>query len=313
MTEPQAEPAWLAGLCERIASRLAGVDGVKAVALGGSRARRTVREDSDIDLGLYYDASTSLPLEQIDDAARDLDDRHLLGLVTPLGAWGPGVNGGGWLQIDGRQVDILYRDLGRVREVVERCVRGQIEAFYQLGHPIGFQSQIYAGEIHFCRPLNDPADELKALKVLVAKYPSEMRRALVGKHLFDVQFETELAFAPAGRGDLVYVSQCLSRATGFAVLVLYAINERFFLNEKNAFIESASFPLRPENFHREVGAILRAFGSSAVELTHSVTRMRGVIEELRGFALRNCRRRSCRIQVESEANIANALRRGRKP
>jgi hypothetical protein len=28
---------------------------------------------------------------------------------------------------------------------------GQIDAVYQLGHPIGFQNQIYAGETHFCR------------------------------------------------------------------------------------------------------------------------------------------------------------------
>jgi hypothetical protein len=270
-------------LCERTARRLAVVGGVKAVVLGGSRARGTAREESDIDLGLYYDSSEPFPLEQIDAAARDLDDRHVLGLMTPLGAWGPGINGGGWLQIDGRHVDILYRDLGRVREVVGRCVRGQIDAFYQLGHPIGFQGQIYAGEIHFCRPLYDPAEDIKGLKVGVARYPSEMGRALVAKHLFDAQFETKIALAPAERGDLIYVSQCLSRATGFALLVLYAINERFFLNEKNSFIESATFPLRPEDFHREVGAILSAFGNSAVELTHSVMRMRGIVDELYRF------------------------------
>jgi Nucleotidyltransferase domain len=231
MSEAQGDPAWVAGLCERAARRLAVIGGVKAVVLGGSRARGTARDDSDTDLGLYYDSSEPFPIAQIDAAARDLDDRHILGLMTPSGAWGPGVNGGGWLQIDDRHVDILYRDLGRVREVVERCVRGQIEAFYQLGHPIGFQGQIYAGEIHFCRPFYDPAEEIKTLKLLVAKYPPEMGRALVVKHLFDAQFEANIALAPAERGDLGYVSQSLSRACGFAVLVLYAINERFFLKE----------------------------------------------------------------------------------
>ncbi|RVX41729.1 nucleotidyltransferase-like protein [Nonomuraea polychroma] len=37
-----------------VAARLAGVPGVAAVVLGGSRARGTHRPDSDIDLGLYY-------------------------------------------------------------------------------------------------------------------------------------------------------------------------------------------------------------------------------------------------------------------
>jgi hypothetical protein len=80
--------------------------------------------------------------------------RHADGLVTRR-CLGPGVNGGGWLLIGGRHVDFLYRDLRRVREVVDGCIHGQMDAVYQLGHPIGFQNQIYAGETHFCRPLCD--------------------------------------------------------------------------------------------------------------------------------------------------------------
>jgi hypothetical protein len=32
-----------------------------------------------------------------------------------------------------------------------------------------------------------------------------MRRALIDKHLFDAQFEIEIALGPAGRGDVAYV------------------------------------------------------------------------------------------------------------
>ncbi|WP_371099387.1 nucleotidyltransferase domain-containing protein, partial [Streptomyces sanglieri] len=37
-----------------MAARLTAVPGIRAVALGGSRARGTHRPDSDWDLGLYY-------------------------------------------------------------------------------------------------------------------------------------------------------------------------------------------------------------------------------------------------------------------
>jgi predicted nucleotidyltransferase len=181
MPDSDYYPAWLSEICERVAARLAAIEGIRAVALGGSRARGTEREDSDIDLALYYDPSAPFPIEQLDAAARDLDDRHAVGLVTPPGAWGPGVDGGGWLLIGGRHVDFVYRDLTRVREVVERCGRGEIGAVYQLGHPIGFQEQIYAGETHFCRPLYDPRRDLSALKDLVQVYPPRMRRALIHK------------------------------------------------------------------------------------------------------------------------------------
>jgi len=274
---------WVDEICGRVAARLAPIAGIKAVALGGSRARGTARKDSDVDLALYYDPGEPFAIWELDAAACELDDRHARGLVTEFGAWGAGVNGGGWLQIGARQVDLLYRDLSRVRAVIEQCVRGEIDAVYQLGHPIGFQNQIYAGEMHVCRPLYDPAGELAALKQLVAVYPPRIRRALVDKHLFDAQFEIEIAAGPAARNDVVYVSQCLARATGFMVLVLHALNERFFLNEKNAFVESAGFARSPHSFHREVERILGRAGGSASALTRSVAAMRAVARDLRGF------------------------------
>jgi predicted nucleotidyltransferase len=286
MPDSEKDPAWVGEICKRVATRLTSIEGVRAAALGGSRARGTAREDSDIDLAVYYDPAAPFPIAQLDAAARDLDDRHAGGLVTQPGAWGAGVNGGGWLLIGGHHVDILYRDLRYVREVVERCVRGEIDAVYQLGHPIGFQNQIYAGETHFCRPLYDPTGELAALKRLVEAYPPRMRRALIEKHLFDARFEIEIALGPAGRGDVAYVSQCLARATGFMVLVLHALNQRFFLNEKDSFIESASFALRPNNFHRTVERILGSIGNSPDELVRNAAAMRSIAQDLRGFCNR---------------------------
>jgi len=98
---PDSETAWVSEICERAAARLAAIEGVRAVALGGSRARGTAREDFDIDLAVYYDPAAPFPIEQLEAAARDLDDRHAGGLVTLPGAWGAGVNGGGWLLIGG--------------------------------------------------------------------------------------------------------------------------------------------------------------------------------------------------------------------
>jgi predicted nucleotidyltransferase len=276
-------PSWVRQICERVIPRLVRIDAIRAVALGGSRARGTARQDSDLDLALYYDPSAPLPLEQLEAAARDLDDRHVGGLMTPAGAWGPGVNGGGWLLMNGRHVDFLYRDLQRVAEVVRACVDGRIDAVYQLGHPIGFQNQIYAGETHHCLPLYDPAGELSALKSLVRSYPARMQRALITKHLFDAEFETAIAMGPAGHGDIAYVAQCMARVAGFIVLVLYALNRRFYLNEKNALLESKSFPIRPSGLHQEIERVLGSLGNSPEELSRSVTAMRAIISELKGF------------------------------
>ncbi len=273
-------PPRIIGLCRRAAARLGKVDGIEAVAIGGSWSRGTARADSDIDLGLAYDGDHPFSIAELAEAACELDDRHREGLVTRIGEWGPGVNGGGWLLIDGEAVDFLYRDLKRVREVIERCIAGQPGAVYQLGHPIGFQDQIYVGETHFCRPIFDRDGNLTRLKELVAEYPEKMRTALVRKHLFDSAFHLEIATKPAARADIMYVSQCLSTATGFMTLVLHALNREFYLNEKSAFLHSAGFEIRPPRMHERVANILSNIGSDASALAASVAAMREAHRDL---------------------------------
>jgi predicted nucleotidyltransferase len=271
-------------ILNRVVARVSKIDGVAAIVLGGSRARGTADEQSDIDLGIYYDAPRPFSTPALGAAARELDDRHQDGLVTGFGEWGPAVNGGGWLQIGGHHVDFLYRELGAVREVVADCVAGRARLVYQLGHPLGFHMQIYAGEIHVCRPLFDPSSVVAALKSKLVPYPEEFRRALLTKHLFDAEFEVMIAAKPAARGDVMYVAGCLFRAAGFMTIVLYALNRRFFMNEKGAAAESRGFELKPPRFHETVARVLGSVGSSPPELAASVASFQSLVAELRQLA-----------------------------
>lgn len=93
---------------DHLADRLDVLPTVRAVALGGSRAQGTHGPDSDWDLAVYYRGS-------FDPA--DLRAVGWEGEVSEIGGWGGGVfNGGAWLTVDGRRVDVHYRDL----DVVER-------------------------------------------------------------------------------------------------------------------------------------------------------------------------------------------------
>src|ERR1700722_12494339 len=167
----------------RVVARVSKIEGVRAIVLGGSRARRTADERSDIDLGIYYDGKHPFSRTALGAAAKELDDRHSDNLVTSFGDWGPAVNGGGWLQIRGHNVDLLYREIGAVRDAIEDCIAGRPRIIYQLGHPLGFHIQIYAGEVHVCRPLFDPAGLIAQLKSEVREYPEKLRTAAVTKHL----------------------------------------------------------------------------------------------------------------------------------
>ena len=270
-------------ILSQVVASVSKLDGVVAIVLGGSRARGTADEHSDIDLGIYYDAAHPFSTVALGAVAQDLDDRHEAGLVTEFGAWGPAVNGGGWLEIRGHHVDFLYRELGAVREAIDECIAGRPRSIYQLGHPLGFHLQIYAGEIHVCRPLYASSNAIAELKSLVREYPEKFRGAIVTKHMFDAEFEISIAAKPATRGDVMYVAGCLFRATGFMTLVLYALNRKFFLNEKGAFAESRRFAIKPARFHDTVARILGNVGHTPAELSASIEGFRNIAQEMRAI------------------------------
>jgi len=154
-------------LAQEIASRVAALDGVLAVALGGSAGRGLADERSDLDLALYYDPARPFSVAELAALAAELDDRHAPEVVS-FGDWGPWINGGAWTRIRGTKVDLLYRDLGLVDRVLDDCAAGRTTSHYQPGHPHGFHSHSYAGFVHHNLVLHDPAGALAARRARTA-------------------------------------------------------------------------------------------------------------------------------------------------
>ena len=273
-------------ILHRVVARVSSVRGISAIVLGGSRARGTADRHSDLDLGIYYDSRHPFRIRELERAARDLDDRKSPGLVTPFGAWGPGVNGGGWLPVDGIHVDFLYRELLAVRRAIDDCRAGRVSSLYQLGHPMGFHVQIYAGETNCCVPLYDPRSILRQLKRRIAVYPAALRRAIVTRHLFDATFQLAVADKPARRGDIAYVAGSLFHAAGFMTMVLYALNRQWLINEKGALPAARKFKLRPRGFHSTIDEVMARPGATPRALVRSIGRMRGLAISLRTLAAR---------------------------
>jgi hypothetical protein len=162
--------------------------------------------------------------------------------VTPVGGWGPRIIGGGWLTIGGCKVDLLYRDIDSVRAVISDCHAGRISMNYQPGHPHGFCSAIWMGEIALCRPLHDPRGLIAELKSSTSPYPDRLREALLKEFLCEVLFSIENGERAIARGDQTHVAGCAYRALSCAGQVLFALNRRYLINEKGALSEAAAFP-----------------------------------------------------------------------
>jgi predicted nucleotidyltransferase len=270
-------------LTEHVALRVGQIEGVVAVALGGSLARHEAHPDSDVDLGIYYRPEDPPSVEELRRLAEELDDRHPQDAATNLGEWGPWINGGAWLWIGGQRVDWLYRDLDRVEEVFSECRAGRSTCHYQPGHPHGFHNHIYMGEVHFCRPLFDPENELVALKGQTTEYPPRLRAAIVEKYLWEAQFALESGGKSAGRGDVFYVSGCAFRCVACLVQVLFALNESYFVNEKGSVETVGTFSLKPPGFGEVVETVMGGTGRSSADLEESIERLGELVAEVRAL------------------------------
>lgn len=130
---------------DQVADRLLALPGVRSVALGGSRAQGTHRPDSDWDLAVYYRG------------AFDPEDLRAVGWpgeVSEIGGWGGGVfNGGAWLTVDGRRVDVHYRDLDVVERELTRARAGRFAIEPLLFHLAGIPTYLIVAELAVNRVL----------------------------------------------------------------------------------------------------------------------------------------------------------------
>ena len=275
----QTRPIEPLTMARDVAARLAEIQGVVAVALGGSRARESAHDNSDVDLGIYYRASNPPPVERLRDLAREIHGGDSPAEVTGLGEWGPWVNGGAWLQVQEHKVDWLYRDIDRVMRVIEECFQGAVTCDYYLGHPHGFHNHIYLAEVFYCHPLQDRLAVLDRLKERLSTYPPAMKTALITKFLYDARFMLELARPTSARCDVFHVSGCLFRCAAALVQVLFALNEMYFLNEKGALSAIESLPIKPDAFPARVRRILASPGQDADTLHTGVAAMDTLIAE----------------------------------
>ncbi|MFJ1925276.1 MULTISPECIES: nucleotidyltransferase domain-containing protein [unclassified Streptomyces] len=250
---------------DAVAERLVAVPGIHAVVLGGSRARGTHRPDSDWDLGLYYRGVPDLAA--LSTLAREVQGSPVE--VAGPGGWGPWVNGGAWLRVDGTPVDWILRDLDRVEAVWSDCRRGRYEVGVQPGHPLGFWSPAYPGEVALGHVLADPKQELAGLKAEVGTYPEPLRTALV-EAAWEAEFSVASARKSAPSGDTLHVSLCLSRAFGVLAQSLHAHHRTWCLNEKGALAAAAALPDTPAGFADRAGEALRGLDAEAVETAAEV-------------------------------------------
>ncbi|MEU6667329.1 nucleotidyltransferase domain-containing protein [Streptomyces sp. NPDC046727] len=200
------------------ADRLAALPTVRAVALGGSRAEGTHRPDSDWDLAVYYRGPF------------DPDDLRALGWpgeVSDIGGWGGGVfNGGAWLTVDGRRVDVHYRDLDVVEHELAEAQNGRFRVEPLLFHLAGIPSYLVVAELALNRVLRGEIPR-------PAGYPPRLRRTAADR--WSGTARATLSYAGANHaphGRLTETAGALATAATQAAHAVLAARGEWVTNEK---------------------------------------------------------------------------------
>lgn len=250
----------------RIVHSFFGVAGIDAIVLGGSRATGTANKDSDIDIGIYYDKEL-FDLSLFKQKAVSLDDEHQKNIITNPGDWGPWINGGGWLKIDGIAVDILFRDTQKVISVIDDCIDGKISIDYQCGHPFGFVNSIYMGEIAYCKILSNNNSLISKQKNRLIDFPENYRKAAIVKFLWECEFSQQCGRKAIGKGDILYAAGSLFRSAVSLLQVLYAINGMYMLNEKGSLerLLGQKEAYIPKDFAKDMEAALSGLSKDSIQ------------------------------------------------
>ncbi|WP_055695556.1 nucleotidyltransferase family protein [Streptomyces prasinopilosus] len=240
------------------ADRLAALPGVRAVTLGGSRAQGTARPDSDWDLAVYYRG------------AFDPDDLRAVGWegeVSDIGGWGGGVfNGGAWLTVDGRRVDVHYRDLDVVERELAEAERGRFRVEPLMFHLAGIPTYLLVAELAINEVLRGGLPR-------PAAYPRALRESAPPRWYGTAT--ATLAYAGAGhapRGAVTQVAGAVAAAATQTAHAVMAARGEWVTNEKGL-IERAGLTgvdALTEGLTRDPDALVRAVADAGALLRRAV-------------------------------------------
>jgi predicted nucleotidyltransferase len=198
--------------------RLAAVPGVLAVTLGGSRAAGTAGPGSDWDFAVYYRGDSFHP--------ESLRELGWPGEIFPIGGWGGGVlNGGAWLTVGQRKVDVHYRDLADVEYWLAEAQAGRFGIERLLFHLAGIPTYIVLAELALNQVLHGDLPR--------PAYPAALRRTAPSR--WQSEAAATLGYARAGhaaRGHLADTAGAIATAACQAAHAVLAARGEWITNEK---------------------------------------------------------------------------------
>jgi hypothetical protein len=245
----QPVPSQQDPILDRLVAEFRTIEGVAAIALGGSRSIGTSSAGSDYDVIIFSERDEALDREAVGRSLERFD-----------GEW----SGGGdtkslaEMSVDGRKCELFFRDMEVIGKAIEAARKGEIRRTFNPLHVVGFISTILVSYATYARPLWDPDGRLERLITSAFPYPEPLRERMLKTFMS----EAKLALIHAGKvrsvQDIAHLMGLYARANAAWALVLFAANRRYPVIDKGGRQLVASFPLSPPNYEFRTAAVFRA-------------------------------------------------------
>jgi hypothetical protein len=188
------------------------------------------------------------------------DRLHGLGFegdVSEPGSWGRLMNGGGSLTVEGRRIDLVYRDLDFVAHWVAEATEGRYEVDEVEGWLAGMATYVLAGELAIADSLGGELPR--------PEFPAPLRETARRNWQRTAARSLEVAERLARRGDVVGCTGLLAKAV--------------VASAQSRLAERGEWALGETGIVRHTGlgraeTVLAAPGDRPGELEHSVSRIR---------------------------------------
>jgi hypothetical protein len=114
---------------------------------------------------------------------------------------------------------------------------------------------------------------------MASPYPKPLREAMIRRFQWEIMFSIENAELAVPREEQMHIAGCAYRALACIAQVLFALNERYLINEKGALREAADFPLTIPDLALRSADVWELIGNNEPE--PAVAILRAVDQELR--------------------------------
>lgn len=245
----------------RIGQVLGTVPGVRAVALGGSRARGLASATSDYDVIVFREKKGDISFDAILEA------------VEPLaGGKTHSVKGAEMIKFGtpGGDVELFFRQFDRARAEIGEARVGNFQRHLHPLHPYGTVSTLRISYVVESIPVHDPRGELAALIAQAYPYPAPLKSRMIAVFRSEANLACIHARKVRDGSQGFYLSSLYGKFVHACSLVLFAVNETYPCLDKGSLLLLSRLPATIPRFHERSNTLIRAAATGETMLAHKI-------------------------------------------